>query len=375
MSSEGQPQSIQGASTLSSSQAAVLAPGTILNNRYLIEKELGRGGIGVVYLARDQQLVSRPVVVKVLLEDSLQNKWIVSKFRHEIDALSRVDHPNIVGIFDTGEMPEGEPYIVMQYVEGMNLRSALSASGMEFRRASNLFRQIGRALSAAHEKGVFHRDLKPENIMLQRLSDGDEQIKVIDFGIAKVKDSIIAPSTGTGATAGTVLYMSPEQLQRRPVTAASDTYAFGIIAYEVLTGRLPFNPESSFQLLEMQRAGVRIAPRKLRARLPEPAEVAILKALAFEATERHHKARDFGDELWRALDVQGTSSENVYEPRVSDPAAATISTLKTQAMSGRQKVRVAILYKSHAQPDETILSLLEAELPAQGYEVFVARHM
>src|ERR1700682_5441045 len=90
-----------------------LTAGTILKNRYLIEKELGRGGIGAVYLARDQQLVSRPVVVKVLLRDSLDNNWIVNKFRHEIDALSRVDHPNIVGIFDTGEMEDGKPYIVM----------------------------------------------------------------------------------------------------------------------------------------------------------------------------------------------------------------------------------------------------------------------
>ena len=111
-----------------------LTAGTVLNNRYLIEKELGRGGMGVVYLARDLQLVSRPVVVKLLLEDSLQNSWLVKKFRHEIDALSRVDHPNIVDIFDAGEMADGKPYIVMQYVEGTNLRLALDASNMEFRR-------------------------------------------------------------------------------------------------------------------------------------------------------------------------------------------------------------------------------------------------
>src|SRR6267143_5342320 len=107
----------QAASTEPLSQRAILSPGMILNSRYLIEKELGRGGIGAVYLARDKQLVSRAVVVKVLLEDSLDNAWIVNKFRHEIDALSRVDHPNIVGIFDTGEMEDGKPYIVMQYVD------------------------------------------------------------------------------------------------------------------------------------------------------------------------------------------------------------------------------------------------------------------
>lgn len=371
MSSEAHLQTTQTGSVKHSSRAAGLEPGTILNNRYLVERELGRGGFGVVYLARDKQLVSRPVVIKVLLEDSLQNTWIVDKFRHEIDALSRVDHPNIVGIFDTGEMPDGELYIVMQYVEGMNLRSALTTPGMEFRRAANLFRQIGRALSAAHEKGVFHRDLKPENIMLQRLSDGDEQAKIIDFGIAKVKDSIMAPTTGTGATAGTVLYMAPEQLERKPVTAAGDIYAFGIIAYEVLTGRLPFNPESGFQLLEMQRAGVCTKPQTLRPAIPESAESAILKALSFEATNRHPKARDFGDELWRALNAQGITPENIYQTRVA-PLAPTFS---TEVMSSRQRMRVAILYKRHAQPDETVLSLLESELRAQGFEVFVDRHM
>src|SRR5437588_6957688 len=257
-------QPIKAASSQPEPHGVRLTAGTVLNNRYLIEKELGRGGMGVVYLARDLQLVSRPVVVKLLLEDSLQNSWIVNKFRHEIDALSRVDHPNIVGIFDAGEMTDGKPYIVMQYVEGTNLRSAIEASGMDFSRAANLFRQIGRALSAAHEKAIYHRDLKPENIMLQRLSDDDEQAKVIDFGVAKVKDSLMAPSTGTSATAGTVLYMAPEQLENKPITASADIYALGIIAYEVLTGRRPFNPESSFQLLEMQRAGVRVRPQDLR---------------------------------------------------------------------------------------------------------------
>src|ERR1700730_9799250 len=171
MTSEEKPQS--NPPVTAPAQAYGLSAGTVLKNRYLIEKELGRGGIGAVYLARDKQLVSRPVVVKVLLVDSVENDGIVNKFRHEIDALSRVDHPNIVGIFDTGEMEDGKPYIVMQYVEGMTLRSAIQSSGMEFGRDANLFRQVGRALTAAHERGICHRDLKPENIMLQQLSDGD----------------------------------------------------------------------------------------------------------------------------------------------------------------------------------------------------------
>ena len=357
-----------------------LTPGTILNNRYLIEKELGRGGIGAVYLARDKQLVSRPVVVKVLLKDSLDNEWIVKKFRHEIDALSRIDHPNIVGIFDAGEMADGKPYIVMQYVDGMNLRSAMSGSGMDFNRVANLFRQIGRALGAAHEKGIFHRDLKPENIMLQRLSDGDEQAKVIDFGIAKVKDSLMAPSTSTSLTVGTVLYMAPEQLEKRPITAASDIYAFGIIAYEMLTGRRPFNPESSFQLLEMQRAGPRVSPQDLRPSLPEEAQLAILKALSFNPSDRHHKAQDFGAELWRALSVPGGTPANIYEvSTLSGPAPSSTPVHQVRLTPEKQlstaKMRLALLYKRYAQPDEQILTLLETELREQGHEVFVDRHM
>lgn len=380
MTSENTPQPNEAASTESAPHSSGLTPGMILNNRYLIEKELGRGGIGAVYLARDKQLASRPVVVKVLLEDSLDNDWIVNKFRHEIDALSRVDHPNIVGIFDTGEMEDGKPYIVMQYVEGMNLRSAIESSGMDFSRAANLFRQIGRALTAAHEKGICHRDLKPENIMLQRLSDGDEQAKVIDFGIAKVKDSLMAPSTTTTPTAGTVLYMAPEQLEKKPISAASDIYAFGIIAYEMLTGRRPFNPESSFQLLEMQRAGPRVQPQDLRPGLPEAAQSAILMSLSFRPSDRHNKAQELGDELWRALNAQASAPDNFYEAStISDSALRPIPSppiaINLDPQRSTAKMRVAILYKRHAQPDEEILSLLEADLRAQGYEVFVDRHM
>lgn len=379
MDSEKNQQPAHGASAGAAASSPGLTNGTILNGRYLIERELGRGGIGVVYLARDRQLVSRPVVIKLLLENSLQNSWIVNKFRHEIDALTRVDHPNIVGIFDAGEMEDGKPYIVMQYVEGTNMRSAISSSGMDFSRVANLFRQIGRALSAAHEKGVCHRDLKPENIMLQRLSDGDEQVKIIDFGIAKVKDSLVAPISTTNLMVGTVLYMAPEQLEKRSVTAESDIYALGAIAYEMVTGRRPFNPESGFQLLEMQRAGVRIKPQDLRPSLPEAAQSAILKALSFHPSDRYRKAQDFGDELCRALRVEGHSASHLSqvttlesEPPSGSPRPAKVA---SERPSTAATMRVALLYKRHAQPDEQILAMLETELRAQGYEVFIDRHM
>jgi serine/threonine protein kinase len=215
---------------------------------------------------------------------------------------------------DTGELPDGKPYIVMQYVDGFTLRSIMQPEGADLDRVANLMEQVGHALNAAHEEGVFHRDLKPENIMVQVLAGNREQIKIIDFGIAKVRDSQVAPSTFVGATAGTIAYMSPEQLRAEKVTAPSDVYALGVIAYELVTGRRPFNPETLFQLLEMQREGVRVKPKDLRPSLPEPAQAVILKALAFERKDRYQSAAEFGEDFEKAIE-QGVETPRGYVDR------------------------------------------------------------
>ncbi len=269
--------------------------GQTINARYVIQKELKRGGMGVVYLARDQQLHSRPVVIKVLLDDAFQSEYVVQKFRQEVEALSRVDHPGIVGIIDSGELPNGRPFIAMQYVEGVTLRSLITPEGMNLERGAEIIKQIGRALSAAHKRGILHRDLKPENIMLQDLGHGEEQVKIIDFGIAKVKSSVVAPSTSLNLSPGTVAYMAPEQLNGRPITAATDIFALGTIVYEMFTGRKPFNPETGFELLQMQQSGVRIKPGDLRPSLPAEAQEIILKALNFNPADRYDEPREFGD--------------------------------------------------------------------------------
>ena len=169
--------------------------GLMLDRRYLIKRKLGQGGFGVVYLASDEKMMSRPVVVKALLDEKISHEWSVRKFKQEMEALARIDHPSIVGVFDSGQLADGKPYIVMQFVDGLSLRSLISPEGMAFWRAANIIRQIGGALSAAHERGILHRDLKPENIMVQTLGDGEEQVKIIDFGVAKVKNSVISLST------------------------------------------------------------------------------------------------------------------------------------------------------------------------------------
>jgi len=284
--------------------------GTLLKDRYLIEGELGRGGIGVVYLARDMQLLQRHVVIKVLLqdsEDSMYTPWFKKKFEQEIEALVRLDHPSIVGVLDAGVMPDGKLFFVMQFVEGATLRSVMKGELMSLARAAGIVRQISAALSAAHDKGIVHRDLKPENIMVQTLSDGEERIKLIDFGIATVKDSQFSTSVERTKVAGALPYMAPEQLRGQP-EIASDVWALGVIAYELVTGRLPYVADALVQLHELQRKGIENAPSRFRGDLPAAAERAILKALSFDPRERFARAKDLGDELARALTEPATHS-------------------------------------------------------------------
>ncbi len=297
--------------------------GKTLDERYLIERQLGHGGVGKVYLARDLKLHNKHVVVKVLLEKSLKNEWVALKFRQEKEALARIDHPGVVGIVDTGELADGEPYIVMQYVDGISIREAIKAQpeGMDLDRAASIIKQAGSALSAVHERNIYHRDLKPENIMLQRVGHGEEQVKILDFGVAKVKESLIASSTVTDATsAGTVSYMSPEQLRLQKVSAASDIYSLGVIAYEIVTGRRPFKAQTAAHLAEMQREGIRVKPMDLCPLLSPDAEQIILKALTFEPQDRYQNAAEFGNALAHALineqesvTVPGRSAESSSE--------------------------------------------------------------
>jgi serine/threonine protein kinase len=298
----------RGADSVNTKPLPKVHPGVVLNERYLIEKELGRGGMGVVYLARDQQLYSKPVVIKILSEKLEQDEWFKSRFFREAEALARIDHPGVVGVLDAGEMPDGEPYLVMQFIDGVNLRSLLHGRRADTHQVADLVRQTAQALAAAHEKGIFHRDLKPENIMLQTVEKGEVRVKIIDFGLATVTDSQVMRNSSVTKVSGTYPYMAPEQLIGRPM-AASDIFALGVIAYEMLTGRCPFNPDSPFQLLEMQRQGVEVKPRDLRPDLSEAAERAILKALAFEPGDRHSHATDFSDELAAALLHERSSPE------------------------------------------------------------------
>jgi serine/threonine protein kinase len=311
--------------------------GTKVAGRYEVLERLGSGGFGEVYKALDKKVMSRPVVIKVLKNDALREEeakrhWLLTKFQQEIEALAKIDDPGVVGVLDADTLPDRRPYLVMGFVEGCNLRHHIRQArqaqtpeqGLDVRDVAEIVRQVGRALTAAHEVEVFHRDLKPENIMLRRNASGDLQVKVIDFGIAKVRNSLVAPSTATARFVGTWPYMSPEQLQLKKVTAACDIYALGVIAYELVTGRLPFAAKDPIHLVNLQEDGVKVKPRDLNPDLPAVAQEAILKALSYYPSDRHRRARDFGDELARAL----ATEEELAHPVNPAHVEPEVSTLK-----------------------------------------------
>lgn len=325
--------------------------GVLLKDRYLIEGELGRGGIGVVYLARDTRLMNRRVVVKVLLEDSsnsLHNPWFKKKFEQEIEALVRLDHPGIVGVLDAGTMPDGKEFFVMQYVEGGPLRKLVNGQ-MPFAQVARIVRQIGQALSAAHDKGIVHRDLKPENIMVQQVNGDEELIKLIDFGIASVKDSQVATSAEKTKVAGALPYMAPEQLRGQP-DASSDIWALGAMAYEMLTGRLPFYAETLVQLYELQKRGVQATPRSLRQEISPTVESILLKAMAFDPADRYQRAKDLGEDLFRAL--TGEAITDTQSAKVTDTTPPSNATSESPAYGtmATHSARTQVERNTAAQP-------------------------
>jgi serine/threonine protein kinase len=271
------------------------SPGTIIDDRYVIEQELGHTTMSQVYLAHDRRLNDQWVVIKVLSEALFEDEEAKRRFDNELKTLTQLDHPHVIQVKDSGELVEGRPYFVMPYVEGETLRSQIPPNtGMDLETAASILKQIGAALDYVHDNDVFHQDLKPENVMLKR---GSDSVVLIDFGIATLRN---APAAD-GTLVGTPAYMSPEQLAKQKITAASDIYSMGVVAYEMLTGRRPFNPESPWQMRNSQRAGVPVRPSHLRSQLPLKVDRIIIRALSFDPKARYKTAGEFADKLAQAL--------------------------------------------------------------------------
>lgn len=214
--------------------------GQLLKGRYRVERHLGAGGQAMVYLANDEQL-ARPVVIKVMRASGVDNAVLRSRFERELKALSRIDHPSVVGILDVGALEDQSPFLVIHFVNGVTLRELLRRGPLPRQAIHAILRQLAAALAAAHSAEVVHADVKPENILLQQVGTGEDRLKLIDFGIAKIDRSELTPGITTVMVAGTVRYMAPEQFEGRNLPA-SDIYAFGLIACELLCGEPDLRP-------------------------------------------------------------------------------------------------------------------------------------
>ncbi|HWD11582.1 MAG TPA: Stk1 family PASTA domain-containing Ser/Thr kinase [Solirubrobacteraceae bacterium] len=267
----------------------MIEPGTIIDERYRVISRLGSGGMADVYLAQDQ-LLGREVAVKLLHQHFAEDQEFVERFRREASSAAGLSHPNIVGIFDRGEW-NGTYYIAMEYVAGRSLKELVREQGpLEPAAAIDIVIQILRAARFAHRRGVIHRDLKPHNVIL----DEEGRARVTDFGIARAGASDM---TMTGSIMGTAQYLSPEQAQGYPVSAASDLYSIGVILYELLTGVVPFEGETAVAIAFKQVAAVPRAPSELNRALPPSLDAVVMRALAKDPAERYASA----DELIAAL--------------------------------------------------------------------------
>ncbi|HVV88841.1 MAG TPA: serine/threonine-protein kinase [Kofleriaceae bacterium] len=276
--------------------------GQVLDGRYVIERKIGEGGMGVVFAAR-HMVIERPLAIKVLKREVARDSSTIKRFVQEARAASKIGHPSIVDVTDFGTTPDGLTYQVMEYVDGTTLSATIKMSApLPAERALPIAAQIAQALGAAHDKGIVHRDLKPENVFLINRDGRRDFVKIVDFGIAKVTPldqdgKVEGPRlTRAGAVFGTPEYMAPEQAAGRSDTDARvDVYALGTILYEMLTGKVPHKSESMVRTLAMQMLDPIIPPSKLRPDLTfDPdLEAVVMKALAKKREQRYATMNDF----------------------------------------------------------------------------------
>jgi eukaryotic-like serine/threonine-protein kinase len=261
----------------------LLAENTLVDGRYLALKRVGSGGMAEVWCAHDTQL-DRTVALKILHERFAQDHEFLERFRREASAAAGLQHPNVVNVFDRGEF-NGTHYIAMEYVEGASLKD-LIGRGMSTGEAIEVIRQVLGAARFAHAHGIIHRDLKPQNVLI----DGEGRATVTDFGIARAGASEI---TQTGSVMGTAQYLSPEQAQGLEVTAASDLYSVGVILYEALTGRVPFEGDSAVAVALKQVSEAPVPPSRINPGVPKALDAVALKALAKDPANRFATAEEF----------------------------------------------------------------------------------
>jgi hypothetical protein len=285
-----------GDSTIADFEAPPASPPLPSVPGYVIEGVLGRGGMGVVYRARHLAL-NRPVALKMVLAGIHAGPDERARFRTETEAVARLQHPNIVQIYEIGEA-NGHPYCALEYLAGGTLADQMKSSAISPGKAARLLEPLARAVQTAHDKSVIHRDLKPANILMT--ADGTP--KIADFGLARQTDRD-SGQTQSGAVMGSPSYMAPEQASGRSREAGPgvDIWALGVILYECLAGRPPFRGDSVVETLELVRSADPVPPSKLNPKLPVDLETICLKALAKEPSRRYATAAELADDLQRFL--------------------------------------------------------------------------
>jgi serine/threonine-protein kinase len=284
---------------------ATPSKGTMIDDRYRIDRKIGSGGMADVWLAEDTEL-DREVAIKILHDRFAQDTEFVQRFQREAQSAAGLQHPNVVGVFDRGSYRDTY-FIAMEYVDGPSLKD-LVKGGMGTKDAINFTRQILNAARFAHRKGIIHRDLKPQNVLI----DDEGRARVADFGIARGGEN--SDITATGSVMGTAQYLSPEQAQGKPTTPRSDIYSIGVILYEALTGRVPFEGDSAVAVALKQVSETPRRPSAINPDIPPALDAVVMRALAKDPEARFKDA----DAFLRALDAAERAPD---KPRPQDTAA------------------------------------------------------
>ena len=292
--------------------------GKMLDDRYEILELIGTGGMANVYKARCHRL-NRLVAIKILKSDLADNADFRRRFHDESQAVAQLSHANIVSVYDVSTNPDRE-YIVMELIDGITLKQYMERRGrMDWRESLHFITQIMRGLSHAHSRGIIHRDIKPQNIMVLR----DGSVKVADFGIACLAN---AGQTLTQEALGSVHYISPEQARGDRIDARSDIYSAGVVLYEMLTGRLPFEGDSAVSVAIQHLSSVPLAPRDIDPSIPEPLELICMKAMNSDPNKRYASADAMIEDLEKFRRDPSVDMDYIRQ-ELTAPAADTEPTM------------------------------------------------
>jgi serine/threonine protein kinase/Flp pilus assembly protein TadD len=311
------------------SRSAAAAPSPPKGEEYEILGELGRGGMGMVYKARQLRL-NRVVALKMIRAGLHADPGDLFRFQREAEAVAQLRHPNIVQIYEVGDR-HGLPFFSLEYVGGGSLQKQLDGTPRPPRQTAELIETLARAMDFAHKQGIVHRDLKPANILLTE----DGTPKITDFGLAKRLEEADSGQTGTGAILGTPTYMAPEQAQgkNRLIGPAADVYALGAMLYDLLTGRPPFKGETIMDTLQLLQTTEPVPPTRLQPKVPRDLETICLKCLQKEPARRYSTALELAEDLNRFLNHQPIKArqtslaERTWKWARRSPAAAALSVL------------------------------------------------